>query len=639
MIIYFYTENYLFTIGLVEMKFAHKIIAAASFILMLSLGLLSSYQYIQVKSEIDNQVNASAEEIVHSLSNNIKAVMETKADLTAYAVSLIGNDLSDSHVANVLSQPMMKKHFLLAGVGHEDSGHFIGNDPNWSPSNYDPRQRMWYQEAKKQNQILFTPPYADAATGEIMISVAAPLNVYNQFKGALFTDVSLKGLADISNSAELFGAGFAFIVDGQGNFIAHPDAKFNGKPMAEALGDVQLTEGMSSAEINSESHLMIFSPLKEFDWYLGVALNEDIIFAPVNKLRTDAIMYSALAVIFGILALGAIIKQLMQPLKDLNDAMKDVACGEGDLTRRLNTNTDAEFSSLANSFNNFAEKLQTMINEVKVIGTSMMLSTEQTAQGASIATTAMEQQNDEVEQLATAMNEMASTASEVANNAQSAASAVQQADEAVIQGVDAINETTQSITQLSGQIDEAVVAVQELETDTASIESILGVITGIAEQTNLLALNAAIEAARAGEMGRGFAVVADEVRSLAARTQESTSEIKEKIEKLQSGVTAVVEVMDSSKQTTTTTVEKSQQANETNELISESIRQITDMNLQIASAAEEQSQVAEEMNRNTSNIRDLSQQVMDNASQTNSAMKTQVKQVGNQEGLLNQFIV
>ena len=209
----------------------------------------------------------------------------------------------------------------------------------------------------------------------------------------------------------------------------------------------------------------------------------------------------------------------------------------------------------------------------------------------------------------------------------------------MIQGVGSINETTQAISQLSGQIDQAVVAVQELESDTASIESILGVITGIAEQTNLLALNAAIEAARAGEMGRGFAVVADEVRNLAARTQESTSEIREKIEKLQTGVVAVVNVMDNSKQTTLTTVEKSEQANATNESISESIRKITDMNLQIASAAEEQSQVAEEMNRNTSNIRDLSQQVMDNASQTNKAMKTQVKQVGDQEKLLSQFIV
>lgn len=181
--------------------------------------------------------------------------------------------------------------------------------------------------------------------------------------------------------------------------------------------------------------------------------------------------------------------------------------------------------------------------------------------------------------------------------------------------------------------------MRQLENDTASIESILGVINEIAGQTNLLALNAAIEAARAGESGRGFAVVADEVRSLAARTQESTSEIRDNIERLQQGVADVVSVMDSSKNTAESTVEKAHLASQTNEQVRSSIRQITDMNLQIASAAEEQSQVAEEMNKNTSAIRDLSQQVTDNANRTDAAMKSQLQLVANQEALLNQFIV
>lgn len=233
----------------------------------------------------------------------------------------------------------------------------------------------------------------------------------------------------------------------------------------------------------------------------------------------------------------------------------------------------------------------------------MNVSSESMLLGASSATKAMGLQTQEVEMLATAMHEMAMTASEVAQNAQGAATAVQEADNAVTDGTKAVLETTESIEHLSVQIEKAVVAVKELEADTVSIESILSVINEIAGQTNLLALNAAIEAARAGESGRGFAVVADEVRSLAARTQESTSEIKEKIEKLQSGVACVVSVMAESRNTTVTTVEKAKTANDTLNDIRRSIEEITDMNLQIAGAAKEQSHVAEEMNKNTTNIR------------------------------------
>ncbi|PKH58422.1 chemotaxis protein [Shewanella sp. Choline-02u-19] len=621
------------------MKFVHKIVISASLILLLSLGSLSSYQYFQVKQQINDQVSLSVAELVDSMKNNIEAVMAEKADLTRFAASLFESDLSDEHFQQVLGQPVIKQHFILAGMGLE-SGHFIGNEASWQPQNYDPRKRMWYQEAKQKGRQLFTEPYADASTGEILVSVAAPLFKNGQFEGAMFADISLKALADISNKANLFGAGYAFIVGNNGDFIAYPDASMNGRPMSQVFGEqLDVTQKTSHINIDGKIHTVIFNPLSGLDWSLGIVLDEQVIYAAADKLRGDAIFYSLLALVVATLLMAGLIRHLMKPLGILNEAMKGVASGEGDLTRRLSTESDVEFASLASSFNSFVIKLQDLIQQVKVIGGEVAIGTEMTAEGAKSASRAMGQQTQEIEQLATAMHEMAVTASEVAGNAQSAASAVQQADAAVNDGAAAVNQTTDSIDHLSEQIMQASEAVKELEADTVSIESILGVINEIAGQTNLLALNAAIEAARAGESGRGFAVVADEVRNLAARTQESTSEIKDKIEKLQSGVATVVNVMDESRGTTQTTVEKALMANDTLKEIRKSIQDITDMNLQIASAAEEQSQVAEEMNKNTSNIKDLTMEVADNATQANAAMVTQMKQVKQQEALLNQFIV
>ncbi|NAX07543.1 methyl-accepting chemotaxis protein, partial [Vibrio sp. V40_P2S30T141] len=343
--------------------------------------------------------------------------------------------------------------------------------------------------------------------------------------------------------------------------------------------------------------------------------------------------------IVSIIGLTLLINVLMRPLSVLNQAIKDVASGQGDLTKRLDTNTDQEFAELAHGFNTFTETLQTQIKQSKAIGEEIMRGAELTIMSVEGSSSAMRSQLQELEQLATAMHEMSVTATEVANNAQGAASAAKEADEATIEGSQVVSVTTQSIDKLSAHIEMAVKEVQGLESATANIETILKVINDIADQTNLLALNAAIEAARAGESGRGFAVVADEVRTLAQRTQQSTTEIRGMIEQLQIGSRSVSKAMKESKDTAIDVVAKAQLADGALQRIRHAIQQISDMNLQIASAAEQQSLVAEEINSNTVKIKDLSTQVSDSAEEANIAMQVQAENVREQDAILGKFIV
>jgi methyl-accepting chemotaxis protein len=356
-------------------------------------------------------------------------------------------------------------------------------------------------------------------------------------------------------------------------------------------------------------------------------------------MRTSSIIVTTIALIVSIGLLLVLIGKLMKPLGSLNDAIQDVATGDGNLTQRLATTTDTEFAELAKGFNLFTESLQDKIKQLKGISHEILKGAEASSEGASAAAAAMTEQMREIEQLATAMHEMATTSTDMAGNAQGAASAAQEADNATQEGSAIVSHTTESIGALSASIDDAVIQVKSLEDATDRIETVLQVINDIADQTNLLALNAAIEAARAGDYGRGFAVVADEVRTLAQRTQESTTEIRTMIEQLQAGAGAVAKAMGTSKETAVTTVTQAQEANSALERIRDAIQRITDMNMQIASAAEEQSLVAEEINSNTVKIKDLSDLVANAAGESSTEMQIQGDNVREQNGILDKFIV
>lgn len=309
------------------------------------------------------------------------------------------------------------------------------------------------------------------------------------------------------------------------------------------------------------------------------------------------------------------------PLHNLLDRINQIAEGDGDLRVRLDVVSNDELGKLSHAFNRFLDKLQPLIKEVGRVTSEVESSAQNLASLAVANDQLLSSEYAAVDQVSTAATEMSSAVHEVARNAQNAADAARNAETQSREGAQVVGGVIDSIRQLAQEVESASATIQTLELEADNIGAVLAVIRGIAEQTNLLALNAAIEAARAGEQGRGFAVVADEVRALAARTQESTKDIQVMIERLQVGVQNAVKATHSGSSKAQQSVEQAAGVDQALTDTSDSVQRINDMAAQIATACEEQSSVTEEIARNISDIRDLSNEASQNSEQSTQASK------------------
>ncbi|MDZ5604155.1 methyl-accepting chemotaxis protein [Pseudomonas sp. RP23018S] len=344
---------------------------------------------------------------------------------------------------------------------------------------------------------------------------------------------------------------------------------------------------------------------------------------------------TAVAILLGILAAWVITRQITVPLQQTLSAAERVAAG--DLSQQLQVDRRDELGQLQASMQHMTQGLRQLIGGIGDGVTQIASAAEELSAVTGQTSAGVNSQKVETDQVATAMNEMAATVQEVARNAEQASEAAVMADQQAREGDHVVAEAIAQIERLASEVNNSSDAMSELKQDSDKIGTVLDVIKSVAQQTNLLALNAAIEAARAGEAGRGFAVVADEVRSLAQRTQQSTEEIEELIANLQLGTQRVAGVMDASRGLTDSSVELTRRAGGSLSTITRTVSSIQAMNQQIATAAEQQSAVAEEINRSVMNVRDISDQTAAASEQTASSSVELARLGSHLQGLVARF--
>lgn len=590
-----------------------KLIGASLSAVVLMATALTWLSANQLFEQTRNGVYLRAESVSEAASEGIKNWIDIRRDIA----SAFNNFSQESDVVPFLKQARVAGGFDDIFLGTPEGGMYRSH-PERNRAGYDPRQRPWYQEANAAGRQIITTAYTDAITQALLVTIAEPVRNNGNLVGVVGADVLIDQLVSDVISLDVGDNAYAMLIDAtDGTFLAHPNQSLSLKPVSQLSNDLSMSsieQSMRAGRIEmiherGVDKLIYFTKVPNTNWIFGVQMDKATEEANHGTLLTQLITTAVVITLIVILLVSWLVSFLFRDLKRVSDALEEIAGGEGDLTQRLEPKSDDEVGQLAKSFNRFVGNMHQMVIKLSDVSAALSEQSRLTASQAEERSARIRLQQDEINMVATAVNEMAAATQEIAGNADQTAQNSSEAVVASVHGTDQVSQTQSSIQNLAEEVQVATNVILELEEHGNSINMILSNIQGIAEQTNLLALNAAIEAARAGEQGRGFAVVADEVRVLSQRTHGSTQEIQKTIELLQGTTGKAVNIMNDSRSLATTSVDDANSAAASLTQIHTAVERISDMAMQIASAAEEQASVTSEITRNTEGIRDVSNEL------------------------------
>lgn len=599
------------------MGFKQTLLLSVLLLTALSVGTVSYFFYQGSRTSLTEEIDFSIRTYLQQRANELESYLNDKVQ----AVSNLGQIYSRRDIEGDFTD---LTHRYAAAVNTESfviglnngEGYWNQTSSSWPNHVYegDVRTKSWYKLAMSHSGVAISDPYGDNPKW---------LSIVHKIKnGMIAADFELTFFNDLVNTSDDFEGSVALIISEDSTVLATSsshvtlDSKLNSYPGFGRLASESVNHDEYRVEytLNDEGKILYSKRFTVGDkqWYYLISLNKSVVFSHLADLKQDAVFLAITFVFLSLIAAFFIIQFLFKPVLALRDTVQELSNGNGDLTQRLDIKNNDELGQIAKGVNGFIAHLQKLMLEIEAstvkLGHNVSALSDQTHNNSEI----LHQHVVETEQIVTAIEEMNSTAESVAHHAAETAQFTAEATKMGGESLKVVGDAQLKVNSLQNEVDITAKSLGEMSEKTKGISSILNVIGEIAEQTNLLALNAAIEAARAGEQGRGFAVVADEVRALASRTQTSTGEIEQALESLLAGSQSVTTSMDATKETCDQTLSSTEMVGEQIGQLTNHVAEINDLSTQIATAAEEQSGVTQEVSRNMSSINEMVSQLNTN---------------------------